>query len=153
MIRIAINLFDAQESRKHRKNGQNGQQFTSRLFFRGLNGLENLFSDNSLVFEASWIFMLSSLNNWHPDSNTFLAKMVGSIFAVHIIVLAWLDVDGVSDVELPSPLSIIPSHGWPTFQFGLNACFCLLISYNRCIFSFSSEVFIFLLGGGDTPAK
>jgi hypothetical protein len=100
--------------------------------------------------------MLSSLNDWHPDANECLAKMVGSIFpavrhVVHIIVLAWLDVDGASDVELPSSSSIIPSHGWPTFQFGLNARF--LISYNRCIFSFS-EVFIFSLGGGgETPAK
>ena len=110
------------------------------------------------LFDVSWIFMLSSLNDWHPDANKFLSKMVVSIFpavrhVVHIIVLAWLDVDGASDVELPSSSSIIPSHGWPTFQFGLNACFYLLISYNRCIFSFSSEVFIFLLGGGDTPAK
>ena len=99
------------------------------------------------LFEASWIFMLSSLNDWHPDTNEFLAKMVRPLLpavrhVVHIIVLAWLDVDGASDVELPSFSSIIPSHGWPTFQFVLNARFRLLILYNRCIFGFSSEVFL-----------
>ena len=102
--------------------------------------------------------MLFSLNDWDPDANEFLAKMVGSIFpaaqqVMHIIILAWLDMDEASNVELPSSSSIIPSHGWPTFQFGLNARFGLLISYNRCIFIFSSEDFIFLLGGGNTPTK
>jgi len=53
------------------------------------------------LFEASWIFMFSSLNDYHPDANEFLAKMVGYIFpavwhVMHIIVLAWLDVDGAS---------------------------------------------------------
>ena len=92
------------------------------------------------LFQASLIFMLSSINDWHPDTNKFLAKMVRSIFpavlyVMHIIVLAWLDMDGASDVELASSSSIIPSHGWPTFQFDLNAPFHLLISYNHCIFS------------------
>jgi hypothetical protein len=52
----------------------------------------------------------------------------------------------------PALRLLSPAMGLPTFQFGLNARFRLLISYNRCIFSFSSEVFIFLLGG-DAPDK
>ena len=125
----------------------------SGLFFRGLNGLEHLFSSN-ILFDVSWIFIFSSLNDYHTDANDFLAKMVGSIFPdVHIIVPALLDMDAASDVELPSSSSIISSHRLPTFPFGLNARFCLLIYYNRCIVCFSSKVFIFLLGGGDTPTK